>query len=87
VKKYVKIYMEYHGIQGDEWWPCENCSQTGNQVHHLIPRGMGGSKERDYIENLIGLCFDCHEKAERKILTREYLYGIKKSKEWFREIY
>ena len=36
-----------------------------NQVHHLFPRGMGGSKSKDNIENLIALTMICHEKAER----------------------
>ena len=30
----------------------------------LESRGMGGSKNKDYIENLMGLCRDCHNKAE-----------------------
>ena len=33
-------------------------------IHHLESRGMGGSKNKDYIENLMGLCRDCHNKAE-----------------------
>ena len=34
-------------------------------IHHIIPRGMGGSKLRDYPENLIALCRECHEEVER----------------------
>jgi len=33
-------------------------------VHHLIPRGLGGSKTKDYIENLMGLCRKCHTNCE-----------------------
>ena len=44
---------------------CEFCQQDrAVDIHHLNSRGMGGSKTKDYIENLMGLCRDCHNKAE-----------------------
>lgn len=52
--------------------PCEipGCGANANQVHHIIPRGMGGSKTKDYIENLMGLCFDCHRRCESGEIPR-----------------
>ena len=44
---------------------CEMCQQDrAVDIHHLDPRGMGGSEQKDYIENLMGLCRDCHNQAE-----------------------
>ena len=44
---------------------CEMCqNDRAVDIHHLEGRGMGGSKNKDYIENLMGLCRDCHLKAE-----------------------
>tara|TARA_R100000808_G_C2038229_1_gene78993 strand:+ start:232 stop:528 length:297 start_codon:yes stop_codon:yes gene_type:complete len=46
---------------------CEMCQQDrAVDVHHLEKRGMGAGKnsQRNYIENLMGLCRDCHNKAE-----------------------
>jgi hypothetical protein len=39
------------------WWcgrrkPC--------QPHHLVTRGMGGSRRADVVLNLAALCIDCH---------------------------
>lgn len=40
---------------------CALCDSTdGIQIHHVIPRGEGGS---DFPENLITLCWRCHALA------------------------
>ena len=40
---------------------CALCDSTdGLQIHHVIPRGEGGS---DFPENLITLCWRCHAMA------------------------
>ena len=39
-------------------WRCALCDSTdGLQIHHVVPRGEGGS---DFPENLIALCWRCH---------------------------
>jgi len=38
------------------------CGQQATDIHHIDARGMGGSKERDVIENLQALCRSCHLK-------------------------
>ena len=45
---------------------CEMCQQDrAVDIHHLERQSKFGSKkEKDYIENLMGLCRDCHNKAE-----------------------
>ena len=45
-------------------------------IHHIEPRGAGGSKAKDYIENLMSLCRSCHNRAEfveQPILRKEEL--------------
>ena len=40
---------------------CALCDSTRYiQIHHVIPRGQGGS---DFVENLITLCSVCHGQA------------------------
>lgn len=40
---------------------CEICQQPANDIHHIDARGMGGSKQKDVIENLMAVCRNCHE--------------------------
>jgi hypothetical protein len=46
---------------------CEVCKGKAVDIHHIDCRGMGGSKEKDTIENLMALCRGCH-----------YIFGDKK---------
>lgn len=39
---------------------CEVCKGKAVDIHHIDCRGMGGSKEKDTIENLMALCRNCH---------------------------
>ena len=49
-------------------WRCQNCGRASQlQVHHLRFRSALGD---DDIENLITLCFSCHEKIHRSIGSR-----------------
>jgi len=57
--------MDFFDYGEQSFVMCEMCEQDkATDIHHLSPRGMGGSKEKDFIENLMGLCRDCHIKAE-----------------------
>ena len=41
---------------------CEMCGRGRElEIHHRVPKGMGGSKARDVEENLILLCRTCHD--------------------------
>ena len=42
-------------------------------INHVEPRGMGGSKTKDYIENLTALCRKCHNRFEAKKISKEEL--------------
>lgn len=39
---------------------CERCSGPGEHIHHLAPKGMGGSRHLDTLENLTLVCAKCH---------------------------
>lgn len=64
MKKHVKIYLDHFGYGEQDFISCEICGKKATDVHHLDNRGMGGSKEKDYIENLMGLCRGCHKLCE-----------------------
>jgi hypothetical protein len=41
---------------------CANCgAASGLEVHHIVPKGRGGSNQ---LGNLKTLCEDCHKKTE-----------------------
>ena len=65
MKIHTKVYMDFFDYGETDFVMCEMCQQDrAVDIHHLDSRGMGGSKNKDYIENLMGLCRECHIKAE-----------------------
>lgn len=60
MKKHVKLYHEHFMIDPGDWIGCEVCDRTAVDIHHIEPRGMGGSKEKDDPVNLMALCRECH---------------------------
>mgnify|MGYP003116278875 FL=1 len=57
------MFMKYYGYtEADSYaelcWYC--AKNVWVEVHHIISRGMGGSKLRDTVDNLIPLCRSCH---------------------------
>ena len=65
LKKHTKVYMDFFDYGEQDFVMCEFCQQArAVDIHHLNSRKMGGSKTKDYIENLMGLCRDCHNSAE-----------------------
>jgi hypothetical protein len=61
MKRHVKVYMEHHGYGEQDFIPCLVCQKKASDIHHLIPKGMGGSKTKDKINNLVALCRACHD--------------------------
>ena len=66
MKKYVKIYMDFHDYVLDDVILCEHCSKVAVDILQIDARGLGGDPRghRNQIENLIALCRSCHIKAE-----------------------
>lgn len=74
MRSHTKIYLEHfdYSTEQPEYMPCEICSNQVVDVHHIDPRRMGGSKTKDYIENLMGLCRECHNDCEDGVFSREW---------------
>ena len=62
MKRHTKILLDFLNIGHQDRPLCEYCGERELvDVHHCIFKGMGGSKNLDYIENLAGLCRECHD--------------------------
>ena len=59
MKKHTKIYLNHFGYGLEDFMPCEVCGERCVDVHHINGRGNG----KDVIQNLIGLCRSCHDRA------------------------
>tara|TARA_R100000231_G_scaffold17309_1_gene17983 strand:- start:751 stop:1002 length:252 start_codon:yes stop_codon:yes gene_type:complete len=80
MKKHVKIYMDYHDYVLDDVILCSACGAVAVDIHHISGRGIGGSKNKDFIENLIALCRRCHIKAETDKKFNNQLKELNKKK-------
>ena len=49
------IYQSYQCFMCQKWEAVD--------IHHISAKGMGGSKCKDYIENLTALCRACHTRC------------------------
>jgi 5-methylcytosine-specific restriction endonuclease McrA len=77
VKAYMTAYSHNHG----DVILCEVCGTVAVDVHHIIPRGMGGRKGANHPDNLIALCRTCHDKAHRHELSKEKLQAVHAKKQ------
>jgi uncharacterized protein with PIN domain len=77
--KHAKIYLEFFDFDTCDYIPCEVCHSPAVDIHHIEARGMGGSKTKDYIENLQALCRGCHIKYGDKKQYKEMLKEIHKN--------
>ena len=68
-----KVYTTFFNLDISDRILCTSCGQDAVDIHHIHPRGMGGS-EKDYIEILVALCRLCHDKAES---SRSFNKGIR----------
>ena len=84
MKKHTQIYMKFFGYGIEDFIGCEVCGNKAVDIHHINSRGMGGSQDKDKIENLMAVCRMCHEKYGDK---KEYLELLKQTHERFIDIY
>jgi len=63
MQKHTKIYINFFGYDESSTILCEMCNQVACDIHHL-ERRTRNKVTNDYIENLVGLCRDCHISAE-----------------------
>ena len=77
MKAHTKIYLQYFNFKIPEDCFCEICGNYANDIHHIEARKMGGTKQKDSIENLMALCRKHHLQ-----------YGdIKDKKDYLKEIH
>ena len=76
MKKHTRVYLNYFGYGADSFIPCEVCGNRAVDIHHIECRGMGGSDEKDKIENLMALCREDHIKYGDKKQHIEFLITI-----------
>jgi hypothetical protein len=76
MRKHTKIYLEYFNFDEGDFIQCEICFCPAKDIHHIDARGMGGSKTKDYIENLQAVCRPCHIKYGDKTKHKEQLKEI-----------
>ena len=73
MEKYKEVYLKFFGYGEQDFVPCEVCNAKAVDIHHIIFRSQGGSDE---IENLMGLCRECHNNAHRHRYYPTYLQEI-----------
>jgi 5-methylcytosine-specific restriction endonuclease McrA len=83
VKNHTKVYLKGMGYSTTDFIPCEVCQAQAQDIHHIEPRGMGGSKIADTIENLMALCRNCHteygdKKQHKEMLTATHDHHLAK---------
>jgi len=78
MQKHTKIYFDFFDIEFDPvsgWHNCvsELSGLPAVDINHIECRGMGGSKEKDNIENLMAMTREEHEEYGDKKQHLEYL--------------
>ena len=68
------LYKKAFGYTQGDFVACEICGKTSTEVHHIEARGMGGTTKPDFIENLMGVCRDCHDEYGDKKQWKSMLY-------------
>ena len=64
MRKHTKIYMDFFDYGETCTILCEMmCGEKATDIHH-IERRTRNKVTNDFVENLVGLCRDCHIKAE-----------------------
>ena len=84
MKKHTQIYMKYFGYGIEDFIGCEVCGNKAVDIHHIDNRGMGGSENKDTIQNLMAVCRMCHERYGDK---KEYVELLKQTHDRFIDIY
>ena len=84
MKKHIELYYDFFGIDYHERLFSELSFTIATDIHHINCKGMGGSKQKDIIENLIALNREEHLKYGDKKQYFEFL--IEKHKAFIKKI-
>lgn len=73
MRNHTKVYLSFFGYGEESFVPCEVCGARAVDIHHIEARGMGGSKSKDEIDNLMGVCRSCHIEYGDKKQHKDFL--------------
>lgn len=76
MKNHVKIYLKEMGYDISSFIGCEVCGNQAVDIHHIESRGMGGTTNKDTIDNLMALCRKCHVDLGDIDQFKDYLKSI-----------
>ena len=60
MQNHTKVYFNFFGYDESSTILCEMCEAIACDIHHLERRNK---TKNDFVENLVGLCRDCHIKC------------------------
>ena len=61
MQEHIKVYRTFYNLKDTSEFFCVVCGTQADDVHHIDPKKMGGSKLKNHIENLSALCRKHHE--------------------------
>ena len=64
-KEFSRLREWIWSVKGRE---CAHCKGKATELHHIIPRRMGGDNR---LSNIVPLCHECHLKAHGKKATKK----------------
>jgi 5-methylcytosine-specific restriction endonuclease McrA len=76
MNKHTKVYCDFFKYDEGDFIPCEICGRKAVDIHHIESRGMGGSNNKDVIENLMAVCRKCHIEFGDETYLKEMLKNI-----------
>jgi 5-methylcytosine-specific restriction endonuclease McrA len=76
MRKHTQTYLDGMGFDETDFICCEVCGAEGKDIHHLVARGMGGTKKEYTVEELMCLCRTCHIKYGDKKQHMEMLKEV-----------
>lgn len=76
MKNHTRVYMECYGYSEGDFIPSELSGNRAVDINHIIPRGMGGSKTKDYCENLMALTREEHQVFENYPDYRDFFIEV-----------
>ncbi len=85
MQKHTRVYFKAMGYDWCDTICCELCESKGTwttavDIAHIQPRGAGGRKGADTIDNLMALCRPCHHKTEGNKQDKDMLREVHKNK-------
>lgn len=78
MKQHTKNYYKFfdYPLDPDFSPPSELSGKPANDIHHIDARKMGGSKDKDHIENLMALTREEHERYGDIKVYKNFLHKV-----------